>query len=154
MSLKNLQWHHLLESNQRPSDLQHSTLTTVPPRSPQISDNEIYLLIKYIKSVLWRVVKPLSYIEDAVCLKVKCTACACRPLLLDFITLPTDDIVKSTNYVLVLPLQFSPMFCHFLPPKVQIFYLASRFHTSQSVAVPWCIAKSHTHVQQVDLYCA
>ena len=37
----------------------------------QISDNEIYLLIKYIKSVLWRVVKRLSYIEDAWCLKVK-----------------------------------------------------------------------------------
>ena len=36
----------------------------------QISDNEIYLLIKYIKSVLWRVVKSLSYIEDARCLKV------------------------------------------------------------------------------------
>jgi len=29
-------------------------------------------LIKYIKSVLWRVVKRLSYIEDARCLKVKC----------------------------------------------------------------------------------
>ena len=26
----------------------------------QISDNEIYLLIKYIKSVLWRVVQTLS----------------------------------------------------------------------------------------------
>ena len=37
----------------------------------QISDNEIYLLIKYIKSVLWRGVKCLSYIEDARCLKVK-----------------------------------------------------------------------------------
>ena len=36
-----------------------------------MSDNEIYLLIKYIKSVLWRVVKRLSYIEDARCLKVK-----------------------------------------------------------------------------------
>jgi len=29
------------------------------------------LLIKYIKSVLWRVAKCLSYIEDARCLKVK-----------------------------------------------------------------------------------
>jgi len=29
------------------------------------------LLIKYIKSVLWRVVKRLSYIQDAWCLKVK-----------------------------------------------------------------------------------
>ena len=36
----------------------------------QISDNEIYLLIKYIKSVLWRVAKRLSYVEDARCLKV------------------------------------------------------------------------------------
>jgi len=30
------------------------------------------LLIKYIKRVLWRVVKRLSYIEDARCLKVNC----------------------------------------------------------------------------------
>ena len=36
----------------------------------QISVNEIYLLIKYTKSVLWRVVKRLSYTEDARCLKV------------------------------------------------------------------------------------
>ena len=36
----------------------------------QISDNEIYLLIKYIKSVHWRVAKFLSYIEEARCLKV------------------------------------------------------------------------------------
>ena len=36
----------------------------------QISDNEMYLLTKYIKSVLWRVAKRLSYIEDARCLKV------------------------------------------------------------------------------------
>ena len=36
----------------------------------KISDNEIYLLIKYIKSVLWRVAKRLSYIEEARCLKV------------------------------------------------------------------------------------
>ena len=36
----------------------------------QISDNETYLLIKYIKSVLWSVAKCLSYTEDARCLKV------------------------------------------------------------------------------------
>ena len=30
----------------------------------------MYLLIKYIKSILWRVAKRLSYIEDARCLKV------------------------------------------------------------------------------------
>ena len=39
----------------------------------QISDNEIYLLIKYIKSVLWRVAKCLSYIEEVRCLKVNAT---------------------------------------------------------------------------------
>jgi len=37
----------------------------------QISDNEIHLLIKYTKSILWRVAKRLSYVEDARCLKVK-----------------------------------------------------------------------------------
>ena len=37
----------------------------------QISDNEIYLLIKYIKNVLWRAAKCLSYMVDARCLKVK-----------------------------------------------------------------------------------
>ena len=37
----------------------------------QISDNEIYLLIEYIKIVLWRVAKHLSYIQDARCVKVK-----------------------------------------------------------------------------------
>ena len=46
----------------------------------QISDNEIYLLIKYIKSVLWRVAKRLSYIEDARCLKVKCSLIFYLPL--------------------------------------------------------------------------
>ena len=39
----------------------------------QVSGNEIYLLIKYIKSVLWRVAKRLSYIEEAQCLKVNVT---------------------------------------------------------------------------------
>ena len=42
-------------------------------RIKQISDNEIYLLIKYIKSVLWRVEKRLSCIEDPRCLKVNAT---------------------------------------------------------------------------------
>jgi len=35
------------------------------------ANNEIYLLIKYIKIVLWIVAKRLSNIEDARCLKVK-----------------------------------------------------------------------------------
>jgi len=36
----------------------------------QLIDKEIYLSIKYIKSVLWTVAKRLSYIEEARCLKV------------------------------------------------------------------------------------
>ena len=32
--------------------------------------NEIYLLIKYIKSFLWRVAEHLSYIQDAWCINV------------------------------------------------------------------------------------
>jgi len=39
----------------------------------KISDNEIYLLIKYIKSVLRKVAKRLSCIKDARSLKVKYT---------------------------------------------------------------------------------
>ena len=35
-----------------------------------ITDNEIYLLIKYIKTVFWRVAKYLSYIEEARCVRV------------------------------------------------------------------------------------
>ena len=37
----------------------------------QISDNEIYLLINYIKTVLWIAAKRLSHIQDARCLQVK-----------------------------------------------------------------------------------
>jgi len=42
----------------------------------QTNINEIYL-IKYIKSVLWRVVKRLSYTEDAQCLKVNWSQTYC-----------------------------------------------------------------------------
>ena len=46
----------------------------------QISDNEIYLLIKYIKSFLWRVAKCLSYREEVRCLKVN-HLCVCTTAL-------------------------------------------------------------------------
>ena len=45
----------------------------------QISENEIYLLIKYLKSVLWRVAKRLSYIQEARRLKVE-GACETRKM--------------------------------------------------------------------------
>ena len=50
--------------------LWYNAPTMLPAEGLQISDNEIYLLIKYIKSFLWRVAKRLSYIEVARCLKV------------------------------------------------------------------------------------
>jgi hypothetical protein len=43
----------------------------------QISDNEIYFLIKYIKSVLWRVAKRLSYIQDTRHVKVEMGQIGC-----------------------------------------------------------------------------
>ena len=53
----------------------------------QISDNEIYLLIKYIKIVLWKAAKRLSYIEDARCLKVKHKILyQVRPLMMCYIS--------------------------------------------------------------------
>ena len=42
------------------------------------------MLIKYIKSVLWRVAKCLSYIEEARCLKVNFTPKTC-PFTMDLI---------------------------------------------------------------------
>ena len=64
----------------------------------QISDNEIYLLIKSIKSVLWRVAKCLSYTEEARCLKVKYLTllelCKCNELTLQCTTVlgPVVDV--------------------------------------------------------------
>ena len=59
----------------------------------QISDNEIYLLIKYIKSVLWRAVKRLSYIQNARCLKVKVAK------LCDDFLLQTHAVESFMNYL-------------------------------------------------------
>ena len=67
----------------------------------QISDNEIYLLINHIKSVLWRVAKRLSYIEDARCLKVKQVRHRIQMSFswhwLERISLECDDIYSLRN---------------------------------------------------------
>ena len=57
----------------------------------QISFNEIHLLIKYIKSVLWGLAKRLSYIEDARCLKVK------RQIGLQLLTQKLFHIFKTSS---------------------------------------------------------
>jgi len=48
-----------------------------------------YLLIKYIQSVVWRVAKSLSYIEDARWLQVKLEA-AIKPVM------KTEDVAYVT----------------------------------------------------------
>ena len=69
----------------------------------QITDNEIHLLIKYTKSVLWRGAKHLSYIEDARCLKVNtesgivtpCKWASCAPdSHLQGMTTPNAVLIK------------------------------------------------------------
>jgi len=67
----------------------------------QISDNKVYLLIKYIKSILWIVAKRLSYIEDARCLKINILLCFMAALpsrTLSFIHL-VDNVINSTVFV-------------------------------------------------------
>ena len=68
----------------------------------------MYLLIKYIKSVLWRVAKRLSYIVDARCLKINSTSLgeytANAELLNDSLRSFTDSCIlsfgtQSSNWV-------------------------------------------------------
>ena len=65
----------------------------------KILDNEIYLLIKYIKSVLWRVAKRVSYIEDARCLKVKMTVTEIRRRDVNWFKLLQPRPVKCGPFV-------------------------------------------------------
>ena len=69
----------------------------------EISYNEIYLLIKYIKSVLWRVAKRLSYIQDARCLKVnqgvEIDDQKCRRLTVNVIVVVTATVALTGNLV-------------------------------------------------------
>ena len=79
----------------------------------QISDNEIYLLIKYIKSVLWRVAKRLSYIEYARCLKFNRVTIT-----------PSSSLSSSSSYI-----------CNEIGPLVDPF----RSHVCRSLfkGLPW-----------------
>ena len=61
----------------------------------QITDNEIYLLIKY----LWRVAKRLSYIEDARCLKVNHN---------QWLSSSSFRSQQLTGSFLILPINFEP----------------------------------------------
>jgi len=75
------------------------------------SDNEIYLLIKYIKIVLWRVAKCLSYTEDTQCLKVN--------LMLKYYNLFRDFITFHTMFQNKISL-----FLHLLKHGIRIIMAA------------------------------
>ena len=66
-----------------------------------IKDNEIYLLIKYIKSVLWRVAKCLSYIEEARCLKVNTAVSNADNVASDSKIMNNNDLENSRKKVTV-----------------------------------------------------
>jgi hypothetical protein len=76
----------------------------------QISDNEIYLLMIYIKSVLWRIAKRLSHIEDARCPKIKqiCEMCVFWILPMKWIyvfrVIPAVWLIKAHRLL-------NPIFC-------------------------------------------
>ena len=73
----------------------------------QISGNEIYFLIKYIKRVLWRVAKRLSYIEDARCLKVNF-----RNTYDNLFRVSTDIVLAVRVCLCSWPNQTSPQSCY------------------------------------------
>ena len=63
-------------------------------------------MIKYIKSVLWRVSESLSYIEDARCLKVKVYKYLCiysqtkfqiLDLVIHWLTLSNQNLQEDIN---------------------------------------------------------
>jgi len=57
-------------------------------------------MIKYIKSVLWRVAKRLSYIEDARCLKVnKWSYRLCARFAFEDCTYFAEDILVLTSTI-------------------------------------------------------
>ena len=55
------------------------------------------MLIKYIKSVLWRVTKRLSYIEDARCLEVNNYSSIDKPRLKTYML--TTDMQEKVGVV-------------------------------------------------------
>ena len=80
----------------------------------QIPDNEIYLLIKYMKCILWRVVKHLSYIEDAQCLKVKQTT-GTKPVPCLYCFLPfvwSSKLVSLFQYHAVKTFRYHALWTH------------------------------------------
>ena len=62
----------------------------------------MYVLIKYIKSVFWRVVKRLLYIEEARHLKVKCKCTSTNNVVFINTTLPARFGVPCTLHIPII----------------------------------------------------
>ena len=110
----------------------------------QISDNEIYLLIKYIKSVLWSVAKRLFYIEDARCLKFKTLLKHVLDLMFNRICVPTFRTfcpicvqLDVRNLRVFLFLIWYDIFvnCSWVNTRWQSPFILS----SPSVTLSWCL---------------
>ena len=63
----------------------------------QISENEIYLLITYIKSVLCRVGKGLFYIQDARCLSLRAQLSLCFKFTVNLLKGTKGETEKYTK---------------------------------------------------------
>ena len=73
-----------------------------------------YLLIKYTKSILWRVAKRLSYTEDARCLKVNHLA------RIYIMCLNTTKILDLTMVIVMM--QFL-VICTYFASNLSHFYI-------------------------------
>jgi len=83
------------------------------------------LLIKYIKSVLWRVAKRLSYIEDARCLKVKQRQ-------------PTNHVVESSSFFSEVKTRH---FKYYLDKSHQKLLIRAKLHESEVRHLTTCITQ-------------
>jgi len=131
----------------------------------QISDNEIYLLIKYIKRVLWRVAKRLSYIEDAQCLKVNnCISSFSFPFVAHKkFNSKVKSILKFSLFVIfhLKTIMTGPMFFQVVP-ALQFLQFVFKFVTGIFLNRIWTVCDCQLDIkikhkkgleQQVDIWC-
>ena len=121
-----------------------------------ISDNEIYLLIKYIKTVLWRIAKYLSYKEEARCVKVN------RKLVVQTFALRVSDAyldrysITSINFpilqtgrrntnsdIYILDKQPTLWCCN----TVHSMLLLNLINCLYKYAIPSCLTKSNSIIK-------
>jgi len=79
------------------------------------------LLIKYIKSVLWRVAKRLSYIEEARCLKVKSSE-GCENMIPVVLSMTPCTLAGKTRHQIPLKYWYLSTKLHnIMPPQTKLY---------------------------------